>query len=138
MTNYDLGRGVTYHVDAAQKIVWTAFPGGRSMAATREDNAENRAEAADQGYCGTDAVWRSLVEHEALHTLISREVFGTESLVLRHEAGIDYARYAVRLHEEALVLSAQRWRNCGAHDPVWDGRAASLMRALMALDGLGL
>jgi hypothetical protein len=120
-----LGRGVVIEVCPAERRVRTVYPDGRAMAATREDTPANRAEALAQGYAGEGAVWRSLVEHEALHSLLARLAFGRESLVLRHECGAEPARYALRLHEEALTLSAQRWLNTGRADPVlWPHIAA--------------
>lgn len=92
------------------------FPDGARAHATRDDTAENRMEAADQGHA---SVWESLCVHEALHTLIGRRLWGRESLVLRHESGAERHRYALRLHEEAAVISAQRLLNLA--DPVLRG-----------------
>ena len=121
MHTIDLGRGVTFTIDPERRIVATTYPDGVTAYATREDTPENRAEAADQGYHGPDAVWRSLCEHEALHTLTARRLFGCESLVLRHEAGAEPARYAPRLHEEAATISLQRMLQTGERDPVLTG-----------------
>lgn len=119
MTTLDLGRGVTFEVDRENGVVTTVYPSGHRCSATREDNAQNRAEASDQGYMAeAQGVWDSLVDHEILHTLISRELFNRESYVLRHEAGAEPARYALRLHEEAAVISYQTWLNTAQRDPV--------------------
>lgn len=118
MIRLNLGEGVVFEIDAEARQVRTIYPDGRSMAATREDTPENRAEAADQGYTGEDAVWRSLVAHELLHTLATRALLGRESLVLRHESGAERNRYALRLHEEAVVISLQRLLMTGEADPV--------------------
>ena len=96
----------------------TVYADGYRAHAERPDTPENRAEAADQGYRGDGAVRRSLVEHELLHSLVSRNLLGCESRVLRHEAGAEPCRYALRLYEEALTISAQRWMNTGCVDPV--------------------
>lgn len=118
MHTIDLGRGVIFTIDFENREVATRYPDGAVAYASRPDTDENRREAADQGYVGEGAVWRSLVEHEALHTLSARAVFGRESLVLRHEAGAEPARYALRLHEEAVTISLQRWVNTREADPV--------------------
>ena len=125
VTLVDLGRGVTFEVDRENGVVTTVYKDGPHpgtqyrCAATREDDAQNRAEAADQGYMAeAQGVWDSLVDHEILHTLVSRELFGRESYVLRHEAGAEPARYALRLHEEAAVISFQTWLNTTRRDPV--------------------
>ena len=119
MHSIDLGSGVTFVIDPERRECETRYGDGFSMAATRPDTPENRAEAADQGYPATEAgVWQSLQDHELLHTLLTRRILASESLVLRHESGAERARYALRLHEESLVLSAQRWINTGKLDPV--------------------
>jgi hypothetical protein len=109
----DLGRGVTFEVYSPEAGCCTVFPDGARAHATRDDTEENRREAADQGHA---SVWESLVHHEVLHTLIGRRLWGRESLVLRHESGAEQHRYALRLHEEAAVISAQRLLN--TIDPV--------------------
>lgn len=140
MHSIDLGSGVTFVIDPAQRRCETRYPDGFSMAATRDDTPDNRTEAADQGYPATaDGVWRSLLEHEIGHSLAGRILFGTESVVLRHESGAERHRYAKRLHEEAWVISAQRLANTGEMDAVlrsdaWAARKAILTaRELVAL-----
>jgi hypothetical protein len=120
----DLGLGVTYSIDDAARMVTTRYPDGHETTGWREETPQNFAEAEDQGYAGPEAVWCSLVEHECLHTMVSRAVFGRESLVLR--LGREPARYALRLHEEALVISLQRLMNTGRADPIIGKEAHSL------------
>lgn len=129
----DLGSGVMFEVWRDLREVRTLYPDDLAMGAQRPDTPENRAEAADQGYVGQDAVWRALVEHELLHTLVARRVFGRDSLVLRHECGGERARYALRLHEEALVLSFQRWANTFQRDPVLEPYKLNLLDLLTEL-----
>ena len=107
---YALGRDVFLEVHADRREVTTLYRDG-VQAAQRPDTPENRAQAAEQGYRGGEAVWRSLVHHEALHTLTARAIYGRESRVLRHECGVEPATYAERLHEESVVLALQRWMN---------------------------
>jgi hypothetical protein len=114
----DLGRSVMFQIYGPAVGVCTCYPDGFRSHATRDDTDDNRREAADQGYAGPDAVWWSLVEHELLHTLAARVFFRRESLVLRHEAGAECNAYALRLHEEAVVISLQRWIRRGVVDPV--------------------
>lgn len=111
-----LGNGTRFEVDWLKRYVLTMWEDGRSCCATRDVNHDSIAEANDEGYFGAHAVWCSLVEHELCHTLVSRRVFNCESPTLRHEAGAQPALYVNRLHEEALVISFQTWRNTG-RDP---------------------
>jgi hypothetical protein len=123
----DLGNGVTFLADRKLGAVITRYPDGRESAATRELTPDNVAEVIDQGYAAgaegsveqaQSALWQSLVEHEILHTILARAVFCRESIVLRHESGAERQRYALRLHEEALVLSLQRYFNTSEPDPI--------------------
>ncbi len=124
----DLGHGVDFEVHEPSGCVTTRYADGFSCTATREDTPDNRSEICDQGYADHGypidddsmqrALLRSLIEHELLHTTIARAVFGRESIVLRHESGAERQRYALRLHEEALVLSFQRWLNTEDLDPI--------------------
>jgi hypothetical protein len=106
-----------------------ALPYGVVLA-QRDDTDAHRAEAADQGYRGADAVWRSLVEHELLHVIAPPLLFRRGSWVLQHEAGACRARYALRLHEEACLLSFQYWRNTGDCDPVLSAFEPSTLQAI--------
>lgn len=120
----DLGLGVTYTIDDEARTVTTRYSDGHVAVGVRAETPQNFAEAEDQGYAGTDAVWCSLVEHECLHTMVSRAVFGRESLVLR--LGVQPSRYAQRLHEEALVISLQRLINTSWADPILGPHLPSL------------
>jgi hypothetical protein len=121
LVRLNLGQGVTFEIDAENRVVTTRYADGRFMAATREDNQQNRDEAADQGFVGSNAVWRALVAHELGHTIWARARHGRESLVLRHESGAERARYALRLHEEAETISLTRLLLTGEVDPVLGG-----------------
>ncbi len=100
-----------------QRLVLTILPDWKECYATREDTEENRQEALDQGYTGPDAVWRSLVDHEVLHNLISDWLWNRPSPTLEHEAGVRRVEYGKRLFEEALVLAFQRYVNTGEQWP---------------------
>ena len=113
-----LGNGVTLEADQAKGLCITRYADGYECHGTRDDTPDNRREAADQGYTGDDALWLSLFEHELAHTVVARHFFGRESYVMRHESGAEYVRYPLRLHEEALCLSLQRFINTGFVDPV--------------------
>lgn len=133
-----MGRGVVFEVDDDIREVATVYADGHAMHALRSDTPDNRAEAAEQGYHGADAVWGSLAEHEALHTLLTRALDGRESRVLRHESGAERHRYALRLHEEARVISFQTWLNTGVVDPALEPHRRQLGAIRSALVGLGL
>jgi hypothetical protein len=107
----DLGFGVTFRVFPETRYVETLFPDGFRAGATREPTAENLKEAEEQGYEGPDRCWRSLIEHELMHTLVARALFDRESIVLRYEAGAELAPYGRRLLEEGVVLSLQHFLN---------------------------
>ena len=96
-----------FQIFAPARMVVTEFPDGRSCIGTREDNYQNRREAESQGYTGEDAVWRSLVEHELLHSLVAEMIFGHPSLVLTTESGGEFTPSWLRYEEEMIVLSLQ-------------------------------
>jgi hypothetical protein len=124
-----LGRGVTFTIWPDQRYVETLFSDGHSMGATREDTPQNRAEAAEQGYHGVDAVWRSLVLHEALHSLTAAPLGHRYSLVLRHECGAERHPYRLRLYEEACVLAVERFLNTGQIDRLLWPHVGAICRA---------
>ena len=110
-------RYATLRIWPSTRYVDTIWPDGKTCGATRGDNAGNRQEAADQGYIGQDAVWRSLVEHELAHNLVSEWILGLPSPTLRHEAGAERAPYWLRLQEEAWALAFQIYANTGKAQP---------------------
>jgi hypothetical protein len=114
MKSVDLGHGVVLRIHSST-YVETVYPDGLVAGAGREPTYDNLQEMADEGYTDLHVC---LVEHEILHTLLSRIVFGTESPVLREQAGAGRARYAIRLYEEALVISYQTWIKTGRRDPI--------------------
>jgi hypothetical protein len=142
----NLGNGVTFDADRATGVVVTHYPDGRECAATRELTPDNVAEVIDQGYTVAEdsteqaqrSLWQSLVEHELLHTIVARAVFARESIVLRHESGAERQRYALRLHEEALVLSLQRYFNTSEPDPILFPHGGILEALRARLDDLTL
>lgn len=101
-----------------QQYIATKFPDGSECGALREDTDENRREAADQGYTGSDAVWRSLADHELGHSLVSLWLWDRASPTLQHEAGAQRVPYGMRLGEEAIVIAFQRWMNKGDVWPI--------------------
>lgn len=108
----DLGAGVTMLLLPGKHWCATVWPDGYAGEGERLPTEANLREATEQGYVEVpDPCWASLIEHEVLHTLISRRVFGTESPTLRHEAGACRTPYYERLYEESLVVAFQRWRN---------------------------
>lgn len=110
----DIGQGVHFTTCRQDWSVTTKYPDGASSYAERRPTVENMAEARDEGYAGD--VWTALVDHELLHTIVSRLLFGHESRVIRHNAGVQLARYGERLYEEAVVLAIQYWLNTRTHD----------------------
>lgn len=103
----------TYEIWSESRSVRTVFPDGLSCGGMRdESDPVNIKEAEAEGYIGADSVWRSLVEHELLHSIICEVLFDRPSNVLRSEAG-DVTFYSARqkYEEEVLVLSFQEWSN---------------------------
>lgn len=102
-----------YEIDTDSRTVRTVFPDGISCYGTRDVTTENIREARSQGYKGTDAdvVWRSLVEHELLHSLVAECLFSRPSLVLRTEGGGEFHPSWLRYEEEMLVISWQAYVN---------------------------
>ncbi len=99
-----------YPADLLTEVV---FHGGHKVLGIRPETPDNVAEAADQGYLGPNACWRSLVEHELLHILVAEWMDWPYSLALAHESGFARVPYGERLYEEALVLAFQRYTNTG-------------------------
>jgi hypothetical protein len=118
MHRLDLGRGVTFEINPAERYVATVFADGHRMGATREDTPHNRAIAAEQGYRGPGAVWRSLVTHEWLHSALSHLLFRRWSRVLRHECGAEHHTHRERTQEEGLVMAGELWMQTGRVDQV--------------------
>lgn len=107
----ELGCGVQFVVNPVTRIVATVYPDGLLAAATRKPNRDNVQCAVEIGYIGAspDICWRSLIDHELLHTFVSRQIFRRESPTLRHECSNEHTIYIRRLHEEVLVLYMQHW-----------------------------
>lgn len=108
----------TYEIWPESRSVRTVFPDGLSCGGMRDENDPvNIQEAEEEGYTGKDSVWRSLVEHELLHSIICEVLFNRPSNVLRSEAG-DVTFYSARqkYEEEVLVLSFQEWLNEGCRN----------------------
>lgn len=107
-------RFARFEVWPADQLVRTCFPDGLVSGATRdEDDPGNQREALAQGYGGQRPVWRSLVEHELLHSLVAELVFGRPSLVLRTESGGEFTPTWSRYEEEMLALALQRHLQAG-------------------------
>jgi hypothetical protein len=82
----------------------------------RDEHAwQNIREAESQGYKGKDCVWRSLVEHEFLHSLVAEVLFDRPSLVMTTEAGGEFTPLWQRYEEEAICLACQVYLN-NEHD----------------------
>lgn len=115
---FPLGDGVSFIVNETMREVVTRYEDtDTSVCGVRSDTEDNVREAAAEGYGGPDAVFHSLIDHEYLHTIVSRIVFGRESYVLRFFAGLENTRYSMRLYEESIVLALQYYLNTGAVEP---------------------
>lgn len=92
-----------------QKCVATVFNNtAHTCVGSRDDTQQNREEAARQGYSAdANGVWRSLVEHEILHSLVAEVMFDRESRVALAESGKEITPTWERYEEEAIVLSLQ-------------------------------
>ncbi len=107
---------VDFEINRIDRIVKTTFrDSSLYVCGTREVNQQNINEALAQGYLGDDPsiVWKSLVHHEFLHSLIAEVLFDSISPVLAHEAGIEQYPSWDRYYEEAIVLAIQYWTNSG-------------------------
>lgn len=116
----------TYEIWPKSRLVKTVFPDGPYCIGMRDETDPiNILEAESEGYTGQDSVWRSMVEHELLHSVICEVLFDSPSRVIRSEAqhkwkteGNDQTEYwmpyhsaRVKYEEEVLVLSFQEWSN---------------------------
>jgi hypothetical protein len=111
-------RFAVLRVTPDERLVDTVFPDGRIAHATRDDTPENRETAVDLGYTDSSAgVWRALVDHELLHSLLADWSTDRPSPVLRHCAGAERVPYLDRIAEECGVLAMQRYMNTGAQHP---------------------
>jgi hypothetical protein len=120
----------TYEVWPDSRSVRTVFPDGLSCGGMRDEkDPQNIREAHEgQGYTGADAVWKSLVDHELLHSLVAEVVFDRPSVVLRAEAGDAAFVPAWEKHEEeAVVLAFQYWFNCDSSTRPLDGLEDSIL-----------
>lgn len=106
-------RFARYEIWPGERIVCTTFPDGKACCGTRAETLENIREAEAQGYTGPLAVWRSLVEHELLHSLVAEIIFNRPSQVLRTEAGGEFAPLWSRFEEETIALALQRHFQAG-------------------------
>ena len=112
-------RHAKFRVHADRREVETVFPDGRIAGAQRQVDDITKQDALDLGYThSTDGVWRSLVEHELLHSVISDTAWQRASRVLLHVAGACWVPYLDRVYEEAVILSAQLWLRTGEVRPV--------------------
>lgn len=101
-----------YEIYAYDYRVKTVFPNGYYCDGFRDkDDWRNVREAESQGYTGDKAVWRSLVEHELLHSLVSQYLFDRPSRVMLTESGAEFTPLWERYEEEALSLALQRYFN---------------------------
>jgi len=106
----------TYEVWPDSRSVRTVFPDGLSCGAMRDESDPNNIREAreGEGYTGPDAVWRSLVDHELLHSLVAEAVLDRSSVVLREQAGDQTFTPAwEKYEEESLVLAYQLFFNTG-------------------------
>jgi len=103
-----------FEVYAEERAVVTKFEGGCEAWADRDlRDAQNVREALSQGYAGEPeaVVWRSLVEHELLHSVVAETLWRTRSRVLSTEAGVGCVPSWLRYEEEAIVIAFQAYTN---------------------------
>lgn len=105
----------TFEVDPVLCQVRTIFPDGLVTYGLRNlSNAQNVREARAQGYTDlldSNAVWRSLVYHELLHSIVAECLWNSPSRVLRTEAGGEFVPSWLRYEEEMIALAIQAWLN---------------------------
>jgi len=135
-----------FDVFPARALVLTSYDDHHRCWGERENNGQNVREAISQGYKGEpDAIiWRSLVEHELLHSVVAEMLWGTRSRVLSTEAGLSFVPSWLRYEEEAIALAFQAWLNGTLGDrggpltlgvlqrlaPVWQMRYAPQLAGL--------
>jgi hypothetical protein len=105
---------VHYHIWSDRRLVRTTLKSNLHYYCdgTRDETDwRNIREANSQGYTGSDCVWRSLVEHELLHSLVAEYLFNQPSRVMLAESGVQFTPTWERYEEEALVVAAQRYYN---------------------------
>lgn len=115
----------SFEIYPISRRVCTAYKEGFFTWANRETNEDNIQEANSQGYSGEDAVWKSLVEHEYLHSLISELLYDHPSLVLETESGRAFHPSWLRYQEESVVIGIQfllhhRWLRDESKIEIWD------------------
>lgn len=107
-----------YEVWPEKHLVSTIFPCGAIVSGIRENSQQSITEAESQGYKGERIVWRSLAEHELLHSLSSEILFDRPSKVLETEAGITFHPSWERYEEEAIVLAFQYHSNTKSYPTI--------------------
>lgn len=111
-------RGCELRIWPEQEHVATVFRDGAVAPASRECELQNLSYARHLGY---PDCWRAVVTHEAAHTHISERLGHLFSPTL-HAVANGYmegtAPYEMRLYEEALVLSIERFMNTGTVLPI--------------------
>lgn len=97
------------------RSVRTTFSDGLYAGAIRdESDPVNIIQAQSEGYTGESIVWKSLVDHELLHSIVAEILFDRPSVVLRTEAGCaSFWPLWERYEEEMLVLGMQIYLNSG-------------------------
>lgn len=100
---------VRVEIWSEQKCVATVFNDtAHTCVGSRDDSQQNRDEASRQGYTADEkGVWKSLVEHEILHSLVAEVMSNMESRVALAESGKQITPTWERYEEEAIVLSIQ-------------------------------
>lgn len=111
---------VNFEINPSAREVRTIFPDGITCCGTRDVTPANVREARSQGYEGSDelVVWRSLVEHELLHSLVAECIFDRHSLVLRTEGGGEFYPSWLRYEEEMLAIGWQAFSNGLGYGPL--------------------
>lgn len=99
-------RHATLIVDHDRREVDTVFHDGKVQGAQRQFGAEDIKTVRELGYSAdADGVWRSLIAHEVLHTLVSQWLWDRPSEVLRHYCAGEPCPVHTRYYVEALVLA---------------------------------
>lgn len=107
-----------YEIHHTPREVRTIFPNGRIAVGSRDESSpSNIRQAQSEGYSGPNCVWRSLVEHELLHSLVAEALFDRPSVVLQVESGGEFTPLWERYEEECLVLCIQYWSNRNGGPP---------------------
>lgn len=104
----------TLHVHHEAREVDTTFHDGKTQGAQRTFSDADIDVAKDLGYEASErGVWRALITHELLHSLVSEWLWDRPSEVLRHYCAGEPCPVHRRYYVEAIVMAFERLQQTG-------------------------